>query len=233
MNQENETKLKGNEVSIIRKEHNENSSTKISNAIINDRSISIDAMVFLLFALSKPDNFYFTRKTFMDRFDLGDSKVARVLKELKENGYLSISQFPNGKGDGYITKYRFYEEKRIIDDGKNKYEVGTKIFKNQSYPNGCFKMDSNAAKLLGAEAYKILGYCLSMPIDYNFKAKIFEEELNMTNYQVRQGTKELKEKGYMTISKHQEDGSYGVTYCVYENPKLNKKFSQGIVDNEE
>ena len=231
MNQQNKIKLKGHEVSIIRIEHSESNSTKISNGIINDITISANAKELLYFALSKPDNYYFTRNLFMKHFNYGDSKVARALKELKENGYLSISQIPSTKGEGYVTKYRFYEEKKAIDgfEGEN----GTKVFKNKNYPNGCFKMDSNTVTLLGPEAYKILCYCLSMPIDYNFRAKMFEEELNMTNYQVRQGTKELKEKGYMIISKYREDGSYETTYYIYERPELNKQFSQGRIDNEE
>lgn len=99
-----------NEKSIFRKEHKKNY-TVIDNDLLKDKDLSDSAHRLLVLALTLPDDWYFTRKNFIEWLGYSERKVGTIIKELKVLGYVSVHQFPNSSGTNFTTKYRFYESK--------------------------------------------------------------------------------------------------------------------------
>lgn len=98
---------------IHRTQHDRNY-TVIANILINDRTISREAVGVLVWLLSKPDDWRTYRSAIAKEFGLSRREVDRIFRELEEAGYLVRKQSNKGgmgKGFGEIT-YDVYEDPR-------------------------------------------------------------------------------------------------------------------------
>lgn len=60
--------------------------TRVSNTLIEDDSLSLEALGALVWLLSKPDNWQLRRHVISRKWGIGREKTARILEELKRAG---------------------------------------------------------------------------------------------------------------------------------------------------
>jgi DNA-binding MarR family transcriptional regulator len=63
--------------------------TVISNALVNDPSLSLNALAVMTYVLSKPDDWSVSATDIQRRFKIGRGKAYNILNELIERGYLT------------------------------------------------------------------------------------------------------------------------------------------------
>lgn len=101
---------------ILRKEKHSNFTT-VNNYFINDVNLKPDSKVFLLFMLSKPDNWDFNFSNFEKSLGIGEKAIRSLIKKLEELGYLRRERVRGDNGH-YEWVYFVYEEP--FDRLKNK-----------------------------------------------------------------------------------------------------------------
>lgn len=73
----------------------------ISNNILMNTTLSSDAKVLLHLLLNNTEEWNVNLQFYSDRFKWNGQKQARVIKELKDNGFLSISKYSKGNKAGF------------------------------------------------------------------------------------------------------------------------------------
>ena len=63
--------------------------TVISNALVNDQSLSLNALAVMTYLISKPNDWRVRADDIQRRFQISRGKVYNILDELMERGYLS------------------------------------------------------------------------------------------------------------------------------------------------
>ena len=69
-----------------------NSFTIVSNAIMNDDSLSAEAIGVLVYLLSRPDNWVVRIDQLQRRFNLGRDKMQSIMRELSDAGHARSPQ---------------------------------------------------------------------------------------------------------------------------------------------
>lgn len=91
--------------------------TQISNNIINDNNLSMQAIGLFCYLWSKPDDWEYYKTEIMKRFNCGETALNTALKLLEENNYLFITR--SRGNDGKFTKSIWY----LSDDGNAKDDI--------------------------------------------------------------------------------------------------------------
>jgi len=91
--------------------------TQISNNLINDRNLSMQAIGLFCYIWSKPDDWEYHKNEIMKRFNCGKNALTTAIDSLQENNYLFIAT-TRGE-DGKFTKSIWY----LSDEGKPKEQV--------------------------------------------------------------------------------------------------------------
>ncbi len=83
--------------------------TQISNSLINDKKLSLQALGLLTYLLSKPNHHYITTSELRHSHRNDDFSVKSIIKELISHGYLLRKQlrYPSGKFSSYY--YHIFE----------------------------------------------------------------------------------------------------------------------------
>ena len=102
---------------ILRK-HHKAQYTNVWNDIINNSSMSWEALGMLTYLLSKPNNWYVSSKSLARERNAGIEKVRRILGELEEHGYLNQFRHRNEQGK-YIWITELYEDPNANEYWKN------------------------------------------------------------------------------------------------------------------
>lgn len=99
--------------SVTPRQHDaRNPFTRISNALIEDRTVNGDAHWLLDWALSRPPGWKFEHGHVEHWFAWCQHKLDRVLKLLKQGGYLIVVQTRNPDGTRGKDLFFFFEDPR-------------------------------------------------------------------------------------------------------------------------
>ena len=93
---------------ILRKEKN-NKFTTVNNFFIDDARLKLEGKGFLLFMLSKPDDWKFNFTNFKKSLGIGDKAIRSIIKMLEELKYLKRERIQDKNGH-YEWNYFVYEE---------------------------------------------------------------------------------------------------------------------------
>lgn len=93
---------------ILRKQKHSNFTT-VNNYFINDINLKPDGKGFLLFMLSKPDDWNFNFTNFEKSLGIGEKAIRSLLKQLESLKYLKRERLRNKSGH-YEWNYYVYEE---------------------------------------------------------------------------------------------------------------------------
>lgn len=96
------------DIMIIRADH-QNNFLIISNDLANDNRLSFEARGFMLFLLSLPDNWSFNVKGLAQCSGLSDRVIMRIVKELKDCGYIEQKRRQDSKGHFINYEWFVYE----------------------------------------------------------------------------------------------------------------------------
>ena len=91
--------------------------TQISNNLINDSNLSMQAIGLFCYIWSKPDDWEYHKNEIMKRFNCGKNALTTAIDSLQKNNYLFIAT-TRGE-DGKFTKSIWY----LSDEGKAKEQV--------------------------------------------------------------------------------------------------------------
>lgn len=75
----------------------------ISNALLNDKAISLKAKGVYAFMYSKPDDFNFTIKSMSKMLLEGQRAIMMALQELKDAGWVMYIKNPDGTGEYHLS----------------------------------------------------------------------------------------------------------------------------------
>lgn len=92
--------------------------TAIPNAIINS-DLSPHAVTLLIYRLSKPDDWSDSNKDFMRRLVCGKNKLAKVITELREAGYLGTEVLPKKDDGSFSGSIRIWRRVPVTGTPKN------------------------------------------------------------------------------------------------------------------
>lgn len=95
-------------MAILRKQKTSNFTT-VNNYFINDINLKPDGKGFLLFMLSKPDDWKFNYTNFKRSLGIGEKAIRSILKKLEEFKYLKRERIRDENGQ-YEWNYFVYEE---------------------------------------------------------------------------------------------------------------------------
>ena len=95
------------ELPIVRAEERKSKYTRIMNYIFNEKDLSLKAKGLLCDAISRPDNWKFSKKGIMYYCKDKENSIETALKELEEHFYLTREK-KRDKGK-FNTVYTFYE----------------------------------------------------------------------------------------------------------------------------
>lgn len=83
---------------------------RVPNASARDKRLSIESRGVLAFLLSHKEDFDLSAEYLQRELDLGRDKVKKIIRELKESGYLSMEAAHNKKGNFSGQKWTVYAE---------------------------------------------------------------------------------------------------------------------------
>ena len=84
----------------------------VQNDILQNKNLSFEAKGFLCYILSLPDDWIIYKSKIQKDYNIGRTKLDRVLKELKSEGYMAeIEMVRNDKGKFSGVNYLFYDSK--------------------------------------------------------------------------------------------------------------------------
>ena len=83
--------------------------TTVDNYFVNDRSCPVDCKGFLLFMLSKPDDWNFNFKNFQKELNMGSKAIRTIINKLESLKYLKRERIRDEKGY-YSWIYFVYEK---------------------------------------------------------------------------------------------------------------------------
>ena len=93
----------------IVKSKNKKSFSSYDNAIWNEKEITNESKLVLLYLLSKPPNWKPNRQEIRSKFNLGKQKVDKIFNNLIQVGYIEMIKINGEKG--YEYDYVVYEDK--------------------------------------------------------------------------------------------------------------------------
>lgn len=103
----------------MRVKHKETPFTQISNALLNDITLSLKAKGLYAYMYSKPDNWNFTIRSMSSQLREGYEAIQRALKELKEHGWIKYDKKQSGEGV-YTILYEPETEKPIMENSQKR-----------------------------------------------------------------------------------------------------------------
>lgn len=83
--------------------------TRVKNGFVNDESLSFEAKGFMLFILSLPDDWNFSTKGLAYKTKLSIYTVNRLVKELREAGYIVQKRTQNEHGQFGEYEWEIYD----------------------------------------------------------------------------------------------------------------------------
>jgi hypothetical protein len=105
-----------NDKTILRRRNRQKPFTTIANTPLQDESLSLEAVGLLVCVMSLPEHWAFNRAHARHRFKLGREKLDRILKELKDAGYILHTQERDEHGRMSKSVYVFTDEPGQFDD---------------------------------------------------------------------------------------------------------------------
>ncbi len=108
--------MNASDQTILRRRNRRNPYTTISNTPLRDKKLSLEAVGLLVCILSLPENWIFNRAQARERFDIGREKLDRILRELKEVGYVLYTQERDESGRMSKSVYVFSDEPGQFDE---------------------------------------------------------------------------------------------------------------------
>lgn len=94
---------------MIHRDEHQNNFVVVSTAILEDERLSWEARGFLLFLLSFSDSWSFNVRGLISLTGSTRSKIERLIKELKNAGYIKQRQVKNTRGQFKTTEWDVYE----------------------------------------------------------------------------------------------------------------------------
>jgi len=90
---------------------NRGSWTVISNDLLQDTSLSLEALGLLCYLLSKPDDWEVRVSEIQQTWGLGRARLQRIMQELADAGYARLQSKRNGNGQMSGKEWIIFEEK--------------------------------------------------------------------------------------------------------------------------
>ena len=115
----------------------------ISNNILMNTTLSSDAKVLLQLLLNNTEEWNINLKFYSDRFKWNGQKQARIIKELKDSGFMSVSKFSKGNKAGFDYFYTISEYGNLKPDKEQTPQSATQIGK-ESAPVSIITNDNEA-----------------------------------------------------------------------------------------
>jgi hypothetical protein len=107
--------------------HKENNFAVLSNALLQDETLSAEATGCLAYLLSKPNDWQLRRTDIMRRFRCGEKRAQRLLNELKSAGYLVREQYKDERGKWCCTSIIYEKPQQITVGHKRHCGDGTAV----------------------------------------------------------------------------------------------------------
>ncbi len=164
---------------IVHRDKHRSGYTYVSNALMHDRRLSLNARGLLMIVLSLPEKWEFTISGLAVMCGISQDAVNRCIKELCALGYAEVRQLKDGKGRFSQKDYLFYEapessepspEKPVTDNPATDEPVTEKPeqLNNNTYKEN--KSNKDTKKPVGekmAEYQRIIelfnSVCVSLP----------------------------------------------------------------------
>lgn len=102
-------------MTVIRRRHNRNF-TVVTNEVMDDERLSAEALGVLNFLLSRSSNWNVSTAHLGKRFNMGKDRTLRIIKELREAGYLTKEFERDAKGQIVGTEYVVYDAPQNDED---------------------------------------------------------------------------------------------------------------------
>jgi hypothetical protein len=110
--------MNASDQTILRRRNRRNPYTTISNTPLQDKRLSLEAIGLLVCVLSLPEHWAFSRKDAIARFGVKRDKLDRILRELKEIGYVLHEQVRDARGRLSHSLYIFSDEPGQFDESE-------------------------------------------------------------------------------------------------------------------
>jgi len=157
---------------IIRIPTEKGNFSTISNNILMKNNISSDAKILLTLLLNNSDNWNVNLQYYSDKFKWNGAKQAKVIKEMKDNGYLVVTKFSKGNRNGFDYFYTI-SEYGSLESNKEKTSQTTNI--ETSIPISNFKNDDEAINQYMANVKGLIDeYSRSFTISESFYDEIHD-----------------------------------------------------------
>ena len=124
------TGAKNADHTILRRRNRRTPYTTISNTPLQDKRLSLEAVGLLVCVLSLPENWLFNRKHARERFNIGREKLDRILRELKDMGYILHVQERDEAGRMSKSVYVFSDDPGQFDES----EVAVESHRDTAFP---------------------------------------------------------------------------------------------------
>ena len=109
---------------IHRDDHIDNF-TVVSNDLAHDARLSWEARGFLVYLLSLPDDWNFNIKGLVSQTGTKKDVILRLVKELKEAGYISIKQETGKRGVFTVKTWEIYEDCTVVGNDRTRQTPNT------------------------------------------------------------------------------------------------------------
>ena len=120
--------------------------TTVDNYFVNDANVPVDCKGFLLFMLSKPNDWNFSFKNFKKSLNMGDKAIRGLINKLEDLKYLKRERIQGEKGY-YEWIYYIYEKPYDMDLEIDNYPYSPQGYMDEGYiPKGKILLNTNINK---------------------------------------------------------------------------------------
>ncbi len=120
--------------------------TTVDNYFVNDRKCSVECKGFLLFMLSKPDDWNFNFRNFRKELGIGDKAIRNIINKLEALKYLKREKIKSNNGY-FEWIYYVYEKPYYYDLKKDNYLYSPLGHVDAGYvPEGNVLLNTNITK---------------------------------------------------------------------------------------
>lgn len=142
---------------MIHRDDHLNNFTIVSNDLVRDSRLSWEARAFLVYLLTLPDDWNFNIKGLVSQTGTKKDVILRMVKELKEAGYISIKQETGKRGVFTVKTWEIYEDCTVVGINRTRQTpntVKTEHGETRLIQNTNIEQNTNSNKILNIQSTK-------------------------------------------------------------------------------
>jgi len=144
----------------------------INNSTLMNNTLSSDAKVLLQLLLNNTEEWNVNLKFYSDRFKWNGQKQAKVVKELKDNGYLNVTRFSKGNSNGFDYFYIISEYGNLNPDKEQTPQPTTQIKQESAQANSIRNNKEDIDQYIGKVTELLDEYGKTFTISEGFYQRI-------------------------------------------------------------